>query len=144
MTTAVAALPDAPREGPVEFILATVGFLTLIFALPFVLVLSGPFTGWLIGAVLFTASWAAQRFIVRMSERMDPTHAVGTLGISSIGRAFVVVGILFVIALKVDETIGLVAAGVFAVAFTFDLMGRSILFSLQDKRRRIERDADAT
>ncbi len=137
MTSTVAVAPEAPRVDLIEFVLAVVGFIALILLLPFVLILSGPFAGWFLGAVLFSLSWAGQRFVTRMSERMDPTHAVGVTGISSIGRAMLVVAILFVIALKVDETVGLVAGGVFAAAFTLDLIGRTVLFSILEKKRRI-------
>ena len=42
-------------------------------------------------------------------------------------------------ALKVDETVGLVAGGVFAAAFTFDLMGRTTLFAIREKQRKVAR-----
>lgn len=140
MTTATVAGPG-PGPGPVranptEFVVAVLGFVALILSLPFVVLLSGPFVGWLIGAILFIASWAAQRFLMKVSEDLDPTYAVGLMGISSIGRAVIVVMILFVIALKVDKTVGLVAAAVFAAAFTFDLMGRTTLFAIREKNRK--------
>jgi hypothetical protein len=120
-------------------VLAILGFIVLLLALPVVLLLSGPASGWLLGSVLFTGSWLVQRFIGKVSEGLDPTQAVGLTGISSIGRAVVVVMILFVIALKVDETVGLVAGGVFAAAFTFDLMGRTTLFAIREKQRKLAR-----
>jgi hypothetical protein len=135
MTTAAAG-PVPDRAKPLEFTLAILGFAALILTLPFVLLLDGPIGGWLLGAALFAASWAAQRFVVKISDGMDPTHAVGLSGISSIGRAILVVMILFVIALRVDETVGLVAGGVFAAAFTFDLMGRTMLFAVREKERK--------
>ena len=139
MTTAAAPTPVPLRANPTEFVLAILGFIALLVALPVVLVLDGPLGGWLLGAVLFAASWASQRFITRVSEGLDATQAVGLTGISSIGRAVVVVMILFVVALKVDETVGLVAGGVFAAAFTFDLMGRTTLFAIREKQRKVAR-----
>lgn len=139
MTTAAAPNPAPLRANPTEFVLAILGFIVLLLALPVVLLLDGPMGGWLLGAGLFAASWAAQRFITKVSEGLDPTQAVGLTGISSIGRAIVVVMILFVVALKVDETVGLTAGGVFAAAFTFDLMGRTTLFAIREKQRKVAR-----
>jgi hypothetical protein len=139
MTTAAAPTPVTVRANPTEFVLAILGFIALLLAIPFVLLLGGPFSGWLLGAVLFAGSWFATRFIMRVSEGLDPTQAVGLTGISSIGRAIVVVMILFVVALKVDKTVGLVAGGVFAAAFTFDLMGRTTLFAIREKQRKSAR-----
>jgi hypothetical protein len=139
MTTAATPPPVPLRANPMEFVLAILGFLALALALPIVLLMGGPINGWMLGVALFTGSWAAMRFITRVSADLDPTHAVGLTGISSIGRAIVVVMILFVVALKVDETVGLVAAGVFAAAFTFDLMGRTTLFAIREKQKKIDR-----
>ena len=139
MTTAAAPSPVPLRASPTEFVLAILGFIVLLLSLPIVLLLAGPTGGWLFGAGLFTASWFAQRFITKVSAGLDPTQAVGLAGISSIGRAIVVVMILFVVALKVNETVGLVAGGVFAAAFTFDLMGRTTLFAIREKQRRAAR-----
>jgi len=136
MTSAAATTPVPLRAKPTEFVLAVLGFAALLLTLPFVLLLGGPIGGWLLGAALFAASWGAQRFVVRITDGMDPTHAVGLSGISSIGRAIVIVMILFVVALKVDETAGLVAGGVFAAAFTFDLMGRTTMFAIREKERK--------
>lgn len=141
MTTAAAPAPPRTTNDPVAFVLAIAGYVALFFALPFVLLLGGPVGGWAIGGALFVVSFAIQRFIGRVTEGMDPTHAVGLAGISSIGRAMVVVMILFVIALKVEETMGLVAGGVFAAAFTFDLMGRTIMFAIHEKERKATRAA---
>lgn len=137
MTTAATPPPVPLRANPTEFVLAILGFIALLLALPIVLLLDGPASGWLIGAALFTGSWFAMRFILRVTDGLDPTQAVGLTGISSIGRAIVVVMILFVVALKVDETVGLVAGGVFAAAFTFDLMGRTTLFAIREKKRKL-------
>lgn len=144
MTSAAAAIHTPPTESKaLEFVMAILGYIALALAIPFVALLGGPHMGWLAGAALFTASFAAQRFIGRVTQGMEPTHAVGLSGITSIGRAMVVVLILFVVALKVDETIGLVAGGVFAAAFTFDLMGRTIIFAIREKERKFAKEAAA-
>lgn len=140
MTAAAVTDAGPARVKPLEIALATIGLATVVLALPFVLLLSGPLGGWALGAGLFIASTGVQRFIAKISEDMDPTHAVGLAGISSIGRAVVVVMLLFVIALKVDETVGLTAAGVFAAGFTMDLMARTALFAIKEKERKIAKE----
>ncbi len=139
MSTATAPPRSPFAVNPVEFVLAIIGFIALALAAPFVWLLEGPMAGWHVGALLFTLMWALQRLVSKVIVGMDPTHAVGLSGITSIGRAMVTVMILFVIALKVDETVGLVAGGVFAAAFTFDLMGRTIIFAIREKERKAAR-----
>jgi hypothetical protein len=67
---------------------------------------------------------------------MQATAAVGVSGVSFIARAWLVALVLFVVALRFSETVGLTAAGVFLAAFTCDLGGRTILFSIQQKMRK--------
>jgi hypothetical protein len=143
VTTAAAPTIEAPSLRGVDIVLGYLGWAALVLCLPFVLLLGGPILGWLVGAVLFGGSFAAQRFVGRVTESMDPTQAVGLSGISSIGRAMVVVMILFVVALQGDRTVGLVAGGVFAAAFTFDLMGRAMIFAIHEKDRRTAKAAAA-
>jgi hypothetical protein len=133
MTTATSAQPAPFRARPFEFILSTLGLWVAVISLPFVLLLGGPVGGWLLGVVLFAASWGAGLAIVKLSLSMSPTQAVGISGISFIARAWLVVAILFVVAKQVSEEVGLAAAGVFLAAFTFDLFGRIVLHSMQVK-----------
>lgn len=133
MTTATSAHSAAFGTRPLEFFFSILGLVAAVLSLPFVLLLGGPVGGWLLGVVLFAASWAAGLAIVKFSMGMSPTHAVGVSGVSFIARAWLIVAILFVVAQKGSEEVGLAAAGVFLVAFTFDLMGRIILHSLQVK-----------
>ena len=133
--------PSAPtRPGgldrPFEFVLAILGLIAVVIALPVVLLLDGPFGGWLLGAALWAANWGAQLALSRLAVNMPATTAVGLSGFSFIGRAWLVAAILFVVALKFSQTAGLTAAGVFLVAFTLDLMGRTLLFSLRERNRR--------
>ncbi|CAN0404357.1 unnamed protein product, partial [Phaeothamnion confervicola] len=72
----------------------------------------GPLNGWVLGLALWSANWGLQLFTAKVALGVTPTAAVGMSGISFISRAWLVAGFLFVVALKYDETIGLVAAGV--------------------------------
>ena len=133
MTTATSTTPAPFRARPLEFVFSVLGLFVAVISLPFVLLADGPVGGWFLGAALFAASWAAGLAITKISLNMPPTHAVGVSGISFILRAWIIVAILFVVAKKGSESVGLAAAGVFLAAFSFDLLGRIILHSLQVK-----------
>ena len=133
--------PSTPRrpgglDRPFEFVLSVLGLIVVVIALPVVLLLGGPFSGWLLGAALWAANWGAQLALGRVAVNMPATTAVGLSGFSFIGRAWLVAAILFVVALRFSERAGLTAAGVFLVAFTCDLMGRTLLFALRERTRR--------
>jgi hypothetical protein len=133
--------PSAPRrvrgpDRPFEFVLSVLGLIAVVLALPVVLILGGPMSGWLLGGALWAANWGAQLMLARFALNMPATTAVGLSGFSFIGRAWLVAAILFVVALRFSERAGLTAAGVFLVAFTLDLMGRTLLFSLRERGRR--------
>jgi hypothetical protein len=123
-------------DRPFEFVLSVLGLIAVLAALPVVLLLGGPIGGWLLGAALWAANWGAQLALAKVAVGMPATTAVGLSGFSFIGRAWLVAAILFVVALRYSETAGLTAAGVFLVAFTFDLMSRTLLFSLRERSRR--------
>ncbi len=150
--TATAATDDVPGNAAsdqpafrspraIEFTFAILGFLVLALALPVVLVAGGTFNGWLLGAGLFLFSWLAQIGITRLAEGLDPTMAVGLIGFSSIARAVIVVLLLFLFTGMVDRVMGLIAAGVFAAAFTFDLAGRAVLHAVRQKEKKVGRNA---
>lgn len=138
MTVATTSTPsptpgptDAPR--PLVFIASSIGLIVAILSLPVVLALGGPLNGWVLGVVLWAANWGVQIWTGKVAINSSPTVAVGMSGVSFISRAWLVAIILFVIALKYDEAIGLTAAGVFLAAFTCDLAGRTMLFAMRSK-----------
>ena len=133
MTTATTAQPAPLRARPLEFLFSVLGLIATVIALPFVLIAGGTFGGWLLGAALFAASWYAGILIVKLSLSMSPMHAVGISGLSFIMRAWLIVAILFIVAKKGSEEVGLAAAAVFLAAFSFDLFGRIVLYSLRVK-----------
>ncbi len=131
--TVAAATPstDAPR--PLTAIASSIGLIVAVLTLPFVLLAGGPLNGWVLGVVLWVANWSVQLFTGKLVMNTSPTAAVGLSGLSFISRAWLVAIVLFVIALNYDEQIGLTAAAVFLVAFTCDLVGRTILFALRQR-----------
>ena len=122
---------DAPR--PLVFVASGIGLIVAILSLPVVLALGGPLNGWVLGVFLWSVNWGLQIWTAKVAVGSSPTVAVGMSGVSFISRAWLTAIILFVIALKYDEAIGLTAAGVFLAAFTCDLAGRTMLFALRSK-----------
>jgi hypothetical protein len=129
-----APAPTPPR--PLTFIASAAGLIAAILCLPVVLLAGGPLNGWIVGVALWSANWALQIFTGRIAINSTPTAAVGLSGISFISRAWLTAIILFVIALQYDKTVGLAAAGVFLVAFTCDLVGRTTLFVMAQNARK--------
>ncbi len=102
-------------------------------ALPIVLALGGPLNGWVLGTALWVANWAVQLTTAKYALKMGQSAAVGITGMSFIIRAWTVAGVLFITALRFDETVALIGAAVFLAAFTFDLLGRAIAFAAREK-----------
>jgi hypothetical protein len=129
--TPAPASNEAPRR--VTVIATAASLAACLVALPIVLVLGGPLNGWVLGTVLWLANWAVQLTTAKHALKMGQSAAVGITGISFIIRAWTVAGVLFVTALRFDETVALVGAAVFLAAFTFDLLGRAIAFAAREK-----------
>ncbi|MGB0612713.1 MAG: hypothetical protein ACPGN4_01005 [Miltoncostaeaceae bacterium] len=125
------ASKEAPRR--VTIIATAASILACLVALPIVLALGGPLNGWVLGTALWVANWAVQLFTAKHAMKMGQTAAVGVTGISLIIRAWTVAGVLFITALRFDETVALVGAAVFLAAFTADLLGRAIAFAAREK-----------
>lgn len=142
MTVAAPPAPtSAPADRPLVRVASAIGLIAVVLALPVVLLAGGPFAGWLLGAVLWCANWAIQLLTAKHALNLQATAAVGVSGVSFIARAWLVAIVLFVVALRFSEPVGLAAAGVFLAAFTCDLAGRSILFSVTQQQRSHEADA---
>jgi hypothetical protein len=122
-----------PRDGAGPFAAAILGLIICAVALPVVLLLGGPLAGWFIGTVLWVANWTASNMMTKFALNSGQKAAVGVAGVSMMGRAFTVVIILYIIAARISHPIGLTAAAVFMAAFSFDLMGRVMLFSIQER-----------
>lgn len=129
--------PSASREmRPIVFIASTLGLLAAFLALPVVLIAGGSIAGWALGLGLWLGNWLVQLGMAKVSLGLAPTTAVGISGVSFIARAWLIAIILFVVAARFDRTAGLTAAGVFLAAFTFDLMGRTLLFTVNERARK--------
>lgn len=126
---------------PLQFTAATIGLVIVALALPAVLLLGGPLDGWFLGAMLWIGNWLIALWLGKLARGLDDVMAVGVSGASFIARAWLVAGVLFIYALRVDETVALTAAAVFIFAFTFDLIGRTAIFSVRAKLAAAEKAA---
>jgi hypothetical protein len=136
------AAPPAPTSAPpadsnLVRAASGIGIIVAVLTLPVVLLAGGPFTGWVLGVVLWGANWTVQLLTAKYALNLQATAAVGVSGVSFIARAWLVALVLFIVALRFSETVGLTAAAVFLAAFTCDLGGRTILFSIQQKMRKV-------
>lgn len=137
----VSADADAPPSGVPAFpggvvlkaILSGIGLVVGILALPVVLLAGGGIGGWSIGFVLWCVNWGVAIATARWSLGLSATAAVGMSGVSFIARAWLIAIVLFVIALRYSEEAGLTAAGVFITCFTFDLLGRTMLYASRQR-----------
>jgi hypothetical protein len=131
--TVAATAPTSEGPRPLIAIASAIGVIVAVLTLPVVLLAGGPLNGWVLGVVLWSANWSLQLLTAKVAMNASPTAAVGLSGVSFIARAWLVAIILFVIALRYDEEIGLTAGCVFLVAFTCDLVGRTLLFALRQR-----------
>ena len=134
MTTAAPA-PTSSTPRPVTVIASGIGIIVAVLTLPLVLLMGGPLNGWILGVVLWSANWYLQLLTGKLTADANPTTAVGLAGLSFISRAWLTAIILFVIALRYDEQIGLTAGVIFLVAFTCDLGGRTVLYAINQRER---------
>jgi len=140
MTVAATSAPPSapPAHSPLVRAASGIGLIVALLTLPVVLLAGGPFTGWLLGVALWGANWAVQLLTAKYALGLQATAAVGVSGVSFIARAWLVALVLFVVALRFSEPVGLTAAAVFLAAFTCDLGGRTILFSIQQRMRKAD------
>jgi len=135
MTTAAPA-PASATPRPLIAIASGIGLIVAVLCLPVVLLMGGPLNGWVLGVVLWSANWWLQLLTYKLAVNASPTTAVGMSGLSFISRAWLTAIILFVIALRYDEEIGLTAGCIFLVAFTCDLAGRTVLYAINERAKR--------
>jgi hypothetical protein len=131
--TVEAGASSAEGHRSLTAVASAIGLIVAVLTLPIVLLAGGPLNGWVLGVVLWVANWSLQLLTGKLVVNASPAAAVGLSGVSFITRAWLVAIILFVIALNYDEEIGLTAGAVFLVAFTCDLLGRTVLFALRQR-----------
>jgi hypothetical protein len=79
-----------------------------------------PLAGWVLAAVLWSAAEVFALVLARLPSGADNLAAAGMRGIGTTSRALLV-GIPLVIVTVSDESVGIAAAGLYAVVFTVEL-----------------------
>jgi len=117
MSAGIFATPRAvpSRVGP-----TIAGATVIVLALPVFAVAGWPLGGWALAAVLWAAAEIFAAVLARLPGRPDNLAAAGMRGIGTTSRALLV-GIVLVIVTVSNETVGLAAAILYAIAFTVEL-----------------------
>ena len=88
-------------------------------ALPLFLIAGWPLKGWALAAVLWVAAQLIGRVIRRMPLGMDNLPSAGVAAIGRMVRT-ITVGVVLVVVTVSDQSVGLSAALVYAVAFSVE------------------------
>jgi hypothetical protein len=115
-----AGIFSTPRSVPSRLAPTVAGGLVIFLALPVFAVAGWPLAGWALAAVLWLAAEIFALVLARLPGGADNLAAAGMRGIGTTSRALLV-GIVLVIVTVSNETVGLAAAGLYAVAFTIEL-----------------------
>ena len=111
---------STPRPIPSRLVPALAGTGVIVLALPVFAVAGWPLSGWTFAAVLWVAAQGFAWLLTRLSLEAGNLAAAGMRGIGTSFRAMLV-GIPLVVATVADESVGLAAALVFALAFSVEL-----------------------
>lgn len=115
-----AGIFSTPRPLPSRLAPTLAGGLIIALALPIFVVAGWPMQGWLLAAVLWAASEIFAALLTRLPSDPDNLAAAGMRGIGTTSRALLV-GVVLVIVTVSNETVGLAAALLYAIAFTAEL-----------------------
>ena len=116
-----AGIFSTPRAVPSRLGPIVAGAAVILLALPVFAVAGWPLSGWALAAVLWTASQIFALVLARLPGGADNLAAAGMRGIGTTSRAFLV-GIPLVVVTVADESVGIAAAGLYAIAFTVELL----------------------
>jgi hypothetical protein len=109
-----------PRAVPSRLGPTIAGAAVIALALPVFAVAGWPLAGWALAAVLWSAAEIFAAVLARLPGRPDNLAAAGMRGIGTTSRALLV-GIVLVIVTVSNESVGLAAAILYAIAFTVEL-----------------------
>jgi peptidoglycan/LPS O-acetylase OafA/YrhL len=129
-----AGIFSTPRPVPSRLAPAIAGATVIALALPVFAVAGWPLEGWALGAVLWVAAQAFAFVLARLAGDTDNLAAAGMRGIGTTSRGLLV-GIPLIAVTVADESVGISAAIVYALAFTVELaVGLVAYFAGETKR----------
>ena len=111
---------STPRPLPSRLAPTIAGGTIIVLALPIFAIAGWPLEAWALAAVLWVASEIFAAVLTRLPDSPDNLAAAGMRGIGTTSRALLV-GIVLVIVTVSNETVGLAAAVLYAIAFTVEL-----------------------
>jgi hypothetical protein len=115
-----AGIFSTPRPLPSRVGQTVAGATIIALALPIFAIAGWPLQGWALAAVLWGAAEIFALVLARLPNSPDNLAAAGMRGIGTTSRALLV-GVVLVIVTVSNETVGLSAALLYAVAFTAEL-----------------------
>jgi hypothetical protein len=116
-----AGIFSTPRAIPSRLAPLVAGGAVVVLALPVFAVAGWPLAGWALAAALWIGAQVFALVLARLPGGADNLAAAGMRGIGTTSRALLV-GIPLVVATIADESVGIAAAGVYALAFTVELL----------------------
>ena len=112
---------STPRAVPSRLGPTIAGGAVIGLALPVFAVAGWPLSGWALAAVLWVAAEVFALVLARLPGDPGNLAAAGMRGIGTTSRALLV-GIPLVAVTVADESVGIAAAGLYALAFTVELL----------------------
>ena len=115
-----AGIFSTPRPVPSRLGATVAGGAVIVLALPIFAVAGWPLAGWALAAALWAAALAFSLLLARLSSGADNLAAAGMRGIGTTSRGLLV-GIPLVAVTVTDESVGIAATSIYALAFTVEL-----------------------
>ena len=111
---------ETPRPVPGRLVPALAGTAVVALALPIFVAAGWPLRGWLLAATLWVAGQLFAALLTRLPLGTGNLAAAGMRGIGTSFKA-IAVGIPLVAVTVANESVGIAAAAVYALAYTLEL-----------------------
>jgi uncharacterized membrane protein YiaA len=116
-----AGIFSTPRPVPGRLAPAIAGSSVIVLALPVFAVAGWPLDAWVLAAVLWFAALAFALVLARLPSDPGNLAAAAMRGIGTTSRSFLV-GVPLLVVAVTNETVGIAAAALYAIAFTVELV----------------------